>query len=815
MTSTLTDQLRALPDDALSALLRRRPDLLTPLPSDLAALAARMQSRVSVARIMESLDLFTLEVLDAARISRSPEDATTSYDAILSWIPAAEAPAARAALDRLRGLFLVFGPPDELGVMAGVDEVLPPHPAGLGRTAELLGDDAALGLARDPAGLRRALLAASPAGRAVLDRLAAGPPVGTVGPAAILDPEAPVGALVARGLLVPTADDTVELPREVAVALRRDNPLGPTHPRPPAFPDRCRPVSVIDNAGTGQVMETVRQTATLLGALSDEPAGILRSGGIGVRDLRRLSRAADVPEPVAALLIEIAAAAGLIGESDPGLRSAGADGRFLPTLAYDQWEATPTAAQWSRLARAWLAMNRQPGLLGRRVPASGPVPPAGRRPTAGDRDRPVSVLGPELERTGAPRLRFAVLSLLAGQPAGTTPELDDLLAALHWQAPRRSPWQPGGDVAAAEPVRWVLDEAAQVGLVALGGLTSFGRLLLDEALATAGRDPDDDPLGVADAVAGSPAVAALDALLPAPVDHFLIQADLTIVVPGPPEPTLATELATVAEHESTGGGSVYRVTPDGIRTALDSGYSASELHKLFAHRSRTPVPQTLTYLIDDTSRRHGGLRLGAAGCYLRSEDVALLAEIVADRRLAELSLRALAPTVLISPVSTPRVLPVLRAHGYAPVQENEGGAMVVGKPRTFRAPPRRSSISLASAAGDVLPGLTDARLAGAIETIRRGDTVARQARRAPEGVRSAGTGASAVQAHTQAMAVLQQAIRDKQRVWVGYVDAHGATASRLFRPISIGAGYLRAEDERTEMLHTLALHRITAAVPDA
>jgi predicted DNA-binding transcriptional regulator YafY len=75
-------------------------------------------------------------------------------------------------------------------------------------------------------------------------------------------------------------------------------------------------------------------------------------------------------------------------------------------------------------------------------------------------------------------------------------------------------------------------------------------------------------------------------------------------------------------------------------------------------------------------------------------------------------------------------------------------------------------------------------------------------------------GQAGAQAHTQAMAVLQQALRDKARVWVGYVDAHGATNSRLVRPISIGGGYLRAEDERTEMLHTFALHRITAAVPE-
>jgi predicted DNA-binding transcriptional regulator YafY len=70
---------------------------------------------------------------------------------------------------------------------------------------------------------------------------------------------------------------------------------------------------------------------------------------------------------------------------------------------------------------------------------------------------------------------------------------------------------------------------------------------------------------------------------------------------------------------------------------------------------------------------------------------------------------------------------------------------------------------------------------------------------------------TAVQAHTQALSILQQAVRDKVKVWVGYVDAHGASASRLVRPVSIGAGYLRAEDDRTQMLHTFALHRITAA----
>jgi predicted DNA-binding transcriptional regulator YafY len=105
-----------------------------------------------------------------------------------------------------------------------------------------------------------------------------------------------------------------------------------------------------------------------------------------------------------------------------------------------------------------------------------------------------------------------------------------------------------------------------------------------------------------------------------------------------------------------------------------------------------------------------------------------------------------------------------------------------------------------------------------VEQIRRGDIATRAARRAPVAVRAANghgvPGLSAVQQHGQAMAVLQQAVREKARVWVGYVDSHGATLSRLVRPVSLSAGYLRAEDERTETLHTFALHRITAAVPE-
>jgi hypothetical protein len=368
-----------------------------------------------------------------------------------------------------------------------------------------------------------------------------------------------------------------------------------------------------------------------------------------------------------------------------------------------------------------------------------------------------------------------------------------------------------------------LAETAQLGVTGLGALTSFGRLLLEESAAAAARAAAaaDDPLGIRPTTTETPdevsgAVQALDALLPAPVDHFLVQADLTVVVPGPPEPALAAELQVVAEHESAGGASVHRVTGASLRHALDTGYTADDLHALFQRRSRTPVPQALTYLIDDVARKHGGLRVGSAGAYVRSDDEALLTEVLADRRLAVLSLRRLAPTVLATPCQVGRMLGALREAGYAPVPEDASGSAVLTRPKARRAPAR---VSVAIRAADPLatPKLTTPRARGIVEQIRRGDAVARAARRAPVTVRStngrdtAGTG---THAHIQALAVLQQAVRDRALVWVGYVNAHGSTASRLVRPVSIGAGYLRAEDERTEMLHTFALHRITAAVLD-
>src|SRR5262249_54813374 len=155
---------------------------------------------------------------------------------------------------------------------------------------------------------------------------------------------------------------------------------------------------------------------------------------------------------------------------------------------------------------------------------------------------------------------------------------DQIAALLAWRAPRR-----GGRLR-DEVVRLACAEATAVGLMARGAVTSAARALLA-----------DGPTAAAKQMAEA---------MPEPRDHGLVQADLTVVAPGPLEPELAAEMALVADVESAGGATVYRIGEASVRRALDAGRAAAELHEMFRTRSRTPVPQSLSYLIDDVARRH-------------------------------------------------------------------------------------------------------------------------------------------------------------------------------------------------------------------
>ncbi|MFH8882132.1 helicase C-terminal domain-containing protein [Streptomyces californicus] len=813
---TLAEALRARGDDSLAGLLRARPDLLNPVPNDITQLATRAGTRASVVRALEHLDRFALQTAEALAVAPDP----APYDTLLSLLTgdglddgeqhddagAAITAALPGALATLREQALIWGEDDRLRLVRTARELLAPSPqhpsptglgptvaeatAGMspGRLQEIL---TATGLpaTHDPVSAVAALSAlftdrtrmaelldsAPVEALSVLDRLVWGPPYGEVTP----NPTPPVKWLRDRGLLLPVSTRTVVLPREAALHLRAGRAHRVPEPVAPAVTAVAeRDPQAVDRAAAGQAFTALATVEELLKLWNGGGPTILRAGGLSVRELKRTATALDVPEPIAAFWVELAYGAGLLasdGETDE---------RYAPTPASDEWLDLPAGVRWTHLATAWLAATRTPGLVGGQD-AKG---------------RALSALGPELDRSAAPDVRRRVLALFADLPPGTAPDPETLLRRLRWERPLRggpAPAAGGTASAGSAPAEgtdlrsrlalWTLNEAELLGITGRGALSSQARALLEE---------------------GEKAAAArLAPLLPEPLDHVLLQADLTAVAPGPLERPLADMLSVLADVESKGGATVYRFTPGSVRRALDAGRAATDLHAFLAAHSRTPVPQPLSYLIDDVARRHGHLRIGAASAYVRCDDEAVLSEILADRRSTGLRLRRLAPTVLASQADPGPLLEALRDMGYAPAAESADGDVLITRAGARRTPPRTPPVPVPE--GPPVPD--DTLLGAAVRAIRAGDTAATVARKeTPDSSSSPGpSGALPRTTPAETLATVQAAAMTGATVWIGYVNADGAASQRVIAPVRVEGGFVTAYDHTADEIRTYPLHRIT------
>ena len=514
MPSTL-DWLRSRDDRDLVALLRARPDLTVPAPGDLTVLAGRLNTGPSVWRAMESLNLFQIQLLQALAVLDADKRAV-QRSALREFLgPGVPVDAVDAALADLESLALIRGG-ETLVIPSAVLAALGTYPAGLAGPGSLN-----LGQART------ALAELDATARGILDRLAHGPPRGTT------DPRSSIGravkGLVAAGLLRRVDAETVELPREVALAIRGDQPLGPIRVQPPEDLVVARGTGTVDGTAAGQAVAALDQLRRLLDLIGQNPPPALRSGGLGIRELRRLTRLTGDDERVTALDVELLAAMGLISCERPRNR---ATELWTPTADADDYLDLPDEAAWAQLAATWLDLRRNPARAGTKDAA----------------DKVRNALSPELSWIRGPVDRRFVLGMLAELPPGSGLEEAALADRFGWRSPLRPP----------EHRIAVLDatiaEATALGVVAFGAVSTAGRALLDGS-------PDD-------------ARAALAAALPEPVNTLMVQADLTVVAPGRLVPDLAARLAQVADVESAGSATVYRVTPHSVRRALRSASSA-------------------------------------------------------------------------------------------------------------------------------------------------------------------------------------------------------------------------------------------------
>jgi len=632
--NSFADELRARSDESIAHLFAVRPDLLSPVPTDLSALSARANSTPSLMRALESLNKFQIEVLTSASTLTQP----FSKSELLS----VSVPEAGDELMRLWAAALVYKDGTKFRLPGNLGQLIGDEPAGLGpRSLKKIDFKALKDIPSDSA--------------AVLERLTWGPPRGQVGN--IKAPGKPIGWLLEHDYLAVMDSKTVVLPREVGMHLRNGKVFKEYSPVANSFKGTTRKQKDIDRAAIANISDFLRWCEELAHNWSDEPPIALRSGGLGIRDLKRSADHLGVDENCVAFVAEVLYLGGLIVIDT--------DDQILPTNSFDIWMSRSLEERWSSLVSLWLETSRVSGLVGK----------------AGEKN--IAPLGPELDRAGIASMRKVTLNILS-ENLENDPAIKNLQEIIAWQMPQRFN---------AEYIEWTLREAEWLGLTGQGALSEFGIAFLKGS----------DDFGV-------------ERALPKPVDHILIQADNSAIAPGPLTVELANMIGTIADIESRGGASVYRFSESSIRRGLDHGQTGEQIKDFLKKTSKTPVPQPLEYLINDVSKRHGRLRVGIAQSYIRCEDEGLLTQILHDKKLESLRFRKLAPQVLVCDFEAGDVIATLREANYLPAAENANGILIsapaIRRAKSRPRPPR--VLSETAAPSEIV-------IKAAVRTLRTGE----------------------------------------------------------------------------------------------
>ena len=312
-------------------------------------------------------------------------------------------------------------------------------------------------------------------------------------------------------------------------------------------------------------------------------------------------------------------------------------------------------------------------------------------------------------------------------------------------------------------------QADRLGIAVDGRPSSFGRALV-----------------VSDA---STAADVLAPLVPAEVSQVYLQHDLTIVSPGPLAGAIDERLRRVAEVESAGLAGRYRITAESVTRAIAMGDTAEELTAFLASISLTGVPQPLAYLIAETARRYGAVRVGALGhdetaelaarTSVRSDDPLLIEAILVDAAAASLALRRVGPHRAVSRFDPAVVLWTLIDARY-PAASEEGTATPERPGRTRSRP---------------APVVVDDSVAAAVARIRSGSTV---------GI----DGDSAWVARQWELA-----LRGKLSLRATVQLPDGSQRSFDLEPTGIAAGRVRGRDKAADIERTLPVASITALEP--
>ena len=269
--------------------------------------------------------------------------------------------------------------------------------------------------------------------------------------------------------------------------------------------------------------------------------------------------------------------------------------------------------------------------------------------------------------------------------------------------------------------------------------------------------------------------------LPQLQHSLIVQADLSLIAPGPLDTATELMLRKFAFIEQVSVASTYRLSALSLSHGLECGLTTSQIREALTDLSSKTLPQPVEYLLREAETRFGRLTIfegtGAERSILKSTDGILLTEILNDSRLRPFAFYALSAGSLASRFEAEVVYFGLRDFGYVPVRLDSNSDVI-------------SPQNKASWGRDLAPSGEDPMLT-LIGSLRMAD---------------ARVGAQPDDHDLTRQ--IQLAIKNKAQLNVTLTDRAGAEVEFKVLPTALANGRLRGLDKRADIERTLPLERI-------
>ena len=272
------------------------------------------------------------------------------------------------------------------------------------------------------------------------------------------------------------------------------------------------------------------------------------------------------------------------------------------------------------------------------------------------------------------------------------------------------------------------------------------------------------------------ATKSLEQRLPAQQERIIVQADLSIIAPGPLSSSIEIELRKFTDTENIGLATGYRISPLSLSCGLEEGLTEKQIRALLEKLSGSPLPQPVDYLISETATRFGRLKIkaGESGSVLTSTDELLATQILMDSKLKAYSLRK-SENAIVSSLEPESLYHALRDNGYLAIRVDQHDKVIA--PSAIH---KNSSHA--------------AMFQDQLTRLRKQDLEI--ADQAPE---------------SDVDRKIQLALASKSILLVE-INANGKVMNFVLEPIGLANGRLRARDRKADIERTLPVSAITSIV---